>query len=793
MPAMINIPDGNGGTISIPAWAQEETLQKLLTEVRKDRSVSNEVERAVKDIGLDSADFEDALKLLRRHINEASEAESRKSKKIAEDLKKSGKAIAGHLQNTERPLTAMTGILGDVVEGAGGIAGNLFKGSEFAKNFASKIGVAGDMAKVAGTTFMTWLGWNAAKMEQYAEVQQSMIDSGAIVFDTVDAFTTLYDTAQNSGVTYAQFANTTSQFSYGMIGLAKDMSSGTQAFSELISGKNGILKASDMFGDWGMSHDQLMGTYANYIETQVKNGFINNNLHDVKGELNDRFHNLMAETTALANLTGKQRGEYLAKMMESAGDVRESVALSELRKGFPDIADNVEQTLRGMDALIVNAETPQQKQMLENARQALLLEIGNNVGDPSKINVASALVGIDSTQAAILQQTGFLSLLDSTGSGVKVGMDELIGFFKQKNFTKIRENFANLAGNSSDYANAAFELHNLEVTLVKKFRDFDGNFEDEVRKVKSTMPEAGASVVAMNNMTTEFIKVQNAITLDMQSLSGNVKEYTEIMVQASNWIKDVINGNFDEDPNESPDPDSSPWLPPEDSDNIWYKTVFLPALEGKSPFGPTHDSKAEYSLGQQSLVDFMGRDMSTYNFKNDLAASGEEIAEEMLAFFEEQSKTSDAGTAMMTTVNKFGIDAINDATGSDYRVKQQYQKTIDGVTTNVTKEEYDSSRGINVGPRTTAEANLAQRFGEAAGAFNEARTAGVTTDKTSDFQAKLRDIYNEYDIKDLNNDGRKDIRDIRESESLDHTQLNEISARMLEIAKKYRKMIEDEE
>lgn len=589
----INTPDG---TISVPAWAKEETLQKLLNEVRQNRTVSQEVEQAVRQVGLDTADFEKALEMLKRHINEKSEAEKRASKKVKETLQQTGKRVAGHLQNTEKPLTAMTGILGSLGEAAGGLAGGFLKGSKFADKFAKAIGTAGDVGAVAATTFMTWLGWNAGKMEMFAEVQQSMIDSGAIMFDNKDTFTTLYRVVQNNGVTYTQLSNVVSNFGYGIAGLGKDVSSGTLAFTKLIKGDDGILAASDKFGDWGLSHDQLMNVYANYIETQVKSGFINNNLDAVKDDLNMSFNDLMAQTTALAGLTGKSRTEMLQKMMQSAGDVRQSVTISEIRKNFPDIAKNVEETMRTFDVMeTLVADDPQAVQQLQAARQALLLELGNNALDPSDININSALVGIDPALAAVFQQSGFTDMLNSLGAGARIGVDEMVAFFDQKNFKGMRQHYKDLGSNTGAFGSVVNTAFMMETDLGIRLRDYQekigAGLDEYSEDVKKKVKYPGQSTVAMNEMTKSFLQAQEAITLDLQSLSTDVLDYSKMLADATAWLQNTIHGNEDDDEvgGERPD-DRSPEKKTRDD---WWEKQLLPALRGVEGVTPEQRKLAQ--------------------------------------------------------------------------------------------------------------------------------------------------------------------------------------------------------
>lgn len=762
-----NINIGNGETIAVPSWAQEETLQKILNEVRQDRSVSQEVARAIRDVGLDADEFEESLKLLKDNINEAAREEKNATKKMVDAAKRSGKNIAGHFQNTERPLTAMTGILGSLAEGAGGMTASFLQGGKYSEQFAKLSSGIGDTAKAAGTAFMTWLGWNAAKMEQYAEVQQSMIDSGAIMFSTAGTFKDLYRSVQLSGITYAQFANTISSFGYGISGLGKDVSSGALAFRDLITGKDGILAASDKFGDWGMTHDQLMNVYANYIETQVKNGFINNNLIASKGELNRGFHNLMAETTALASLTGKSRSEIMSEMLAGMSDIQQGVVLSELRESFPDVAKNAEESLRALSMLESTASDPATKQMMASIREALIVEMGVHSADPSRIDIINQLSSQNPVLANMVSDSGLADMLNSIGDGSKVGIDSFVKLFREGKFKDLAATFAKTSGAAGEFADTAYDLARLETHFTNLFRGYnekvDGSFQDYLDKIAKDADKAGKSTVAMNNMTTALLTAQEAITADMESGADVVKEFSETVLRASKWINDQINGR-NNDPLASPV--EFPEMSKEEADD-WYRMFYLPASQGYNPMisAPYVDDDAKYERETQVIENGKALDdLGSIVNRIDAVGIDPEMSS-MIANWAKENKLN-VGESNESYVARAidaigGVDALNQALGEDSTLSGRnafYKNTEKFGRQRVTEAEYNRKLG-----KTPPSMSQGQRM--ISGAYTEMmQTASAyTTDNPGNLatlKQKLDSFYTDMDIQDVNSDGRVDFADL---------------------------------
>jgi len=625
----IRLPDGS--TIAIPAWASESTLQQLLIEARKNSTNHEMVENAIRSLDLDSEEFQDALANLDGAIRDAAKKEKEKSKAITDKLRSSGSKIAGALNDTSRPLTGMTNAMGALAEGAGGVTSEFLKGSKWASKFGDKASMLGDVGVAAAGTFMTWVGWNAAKMEQFAEAQQSMIDSGVIFFDTSGAFNDLYTQVQQNGITYAQLTNVVTQYGFGIAGLSKGVSDGTKVFADLISGDEGILKLSDKFGDYGLSHDELMNVYAQYIETQVRQGRINGDIESNKNALNESFNKLMLETTAYASLTGMNRSAVLKSMLDGMNDVMRGSALTDLEKsGHGDVATRVNETLNALGLFAEMSGESGAKPLFDQLQKAMIEGIAVHADNPSLFNIEHQLSNNPALQQ-LVRQSGLSDLLNRVGKGEEVAFEEMTEFFNAGRFAEQADQFAKLSGNTSELAELAWTLSVAENEIRNRTKDVGekineaGGFYEYVKRTGELSEIAGQSVVSMNNMTTTFIQAQEAITLDLQSSSETVKEFTDIMQKATDWVKKAVNGTGDDvtaPPTNELDINS---LDP--SMDSWWNDVFLPASEGLNPMRPRVDTNASY-ITEPYYRNFNTQEIEDDAFAEELNAQIEKLKSE---------------------------------------------------------------------------------------------------------------------------------------------------------------------
>ena len=205
--------DVGGQNIVIPAWAQEETMLGIATNVRRMANIDSKLVNVVSEFSDDLGKMLGGIADSTAKDTATTKAGTAQTKNITRKTEDFGRRVvdaASFMGNTEKPLTSMVGAMeklgpaatagiGKFFAGLGKNAGSLL--SSFGKGLQDNKGVISD------ATFM-WLGWSVGKLEAFSEVQQIMIDNGAIMFEGTKSFNELRKSVNASGVTYDAFAKT---------------------------------------------------------------------------------------------------------------------------------------------------------------------------------------------------------------------------------------------------------------------------------------------------------------------------------------------------------------------------------------------------------------------------------------------------------------------------------------------------------------------------------------------------------------------------------------------------------
>ena len=317
----ITLPDGS--IIQVPAWATETTLVTMAQQVQRTNVLTSEMLDGVKEM----AELDNEIITAIKNTVEATKTNAETNKAQSEGNMVIGavgaiKDTASFFGDAEKPMSSMVGAvkeLTDKMSGPGGKKG-LTKLAEkfpaigtFFEKFGGSLNVVTDVA-------LAWAGWNAAKFEQFAEVQQKMIDSGSIFYASASEFDKLYEQSFKSGVTYNAFADTVSNYGATMTALGGNVSRGSKRFLGMYKQLNEV---TDSMGDLGMQNTELMNQYAAYLEMARLTGQVDQRTMAEKGrELGQSFTNLVVESTALASLTKLSRNEALATQLAALSDVR---------------------------------------------------------------------------------------------------------------------------------------------------------------------------------------------------------------------------------------------------------------------------------------------------------------------------------------------------------------------------------------------------------------------------------------------------------------------------------------
>ena len=544
-----NIPVGDDA-IEIPAWASETTLEalsnqsanavkltgKLMNTVTKNKDLDDEIIEAVKtntQIGINNAD-----------VNQ------KESKARTSLLVKGAEAVrdtAGFFGDSEKPLTSLVKVTETVVNKLKGTDGKLTAAaSELDGPFKHFMKTTGkQMANVAVDIGLAWAGWNAAKFEQFAEVQKSMIDSGAVVFDTADAFNELYTDAFQSGLTYKTFSETVANFGGTMVGLGGDVSKGSQTMMKLF--KRVELNVDEL-GDLGLTNKELLNTYAGYIEVQRLTGSLDRQLANGGEELESSFQNLVMEAGAVANLTALSRSEAMNKMLSALSDVNLAAGLTTLEdRGLEDTAGVVEDLTKQLS--LFQGIGP--SNLVDNIQLALARATSQFSGDMSNFNITQVLAGIDENAIALIEAIA-PNMLDDINKAVReaeatngeISATMIFDILKSADLDKLAASAATgtLLGGAQDFQDTI-------ILIMKNMAGLDGvELEEESERLKALYAESGTATVAMNNMSKAFLTAQEFITLDMQTLASKLELTTEMLASGAGFFADLFKDYRQENP-----------------------------------------------------------------------------------------------------------------------------------------------------------------------------------------------------------------------------------------------------
>ena len=544
-----NIPVGDDA-IEIPAWASETTLEalsnqsanavkltsKLMSTVTKNKDLDDEIIDAVKtntQIGINNAD-----------VNQK-EGKARTSL-----LVKGAQAVrdtASFFGDSEKPLTSLVKVTETVVNKLKGTDGKLTSAaSELDGPFKHFMKTTGkQMANVAVDIGLAWAGWNAAKFEQFAEVQKSMIDSGAVVFDTADAFNELYTDAFQSGLTYKTFSETVANFGGTMVGLGGDVSKGSQTMMRLFKR---VELSVDELGDLGLTNKELLNTYAGYIEVQRLTGSLDRQLANGGEELESSFQNLVMEAGAVANLTALSRSEAMNKMLSALSDVNLAAGLTTLEdRGMEDTAGVVEDLTKQLS--LFQGIGP--SNLVDNIQLALARATSQFSGDMSNFNITQVLAGIDENAIALIEAIA-PDMLDDINKAVReaeatngeISATMIFDILKSADLDKLAASAATgtLLGGAQDFQDTI-------ILIMKNMAGLDGvELEKESARLKELYAESGTATVAMNNMSKAFLTAQEFITLDMQTLADKLELTTEMLASGAGFFADLFKDYREENP-----------------------------------------------------------------------------------------------------------------------------------------------------------------------------------------------------------------------------------------------------
>lgn len=535
----ITLPDGS--TVSVPAWASETTMEQVVSYMSATNKVDQKFLTLMKSLGSDVEGLQKSIASLAKGVD--------KNRKNTEESKKDDVDLARGISGTAKSIMKASSFFGDtkaplsgMVNAAGTLAEQM---KDVDPRFLQGMGRAGGLlsqaferfgpaADVATDAVLAYVGWNAAKLEQFAQAQSKIIDAGAVFYSSSEQFDMLYSNSLNAGVTYNAMIDAASQYSGAMLGLGGSMSNGIVEFADMFDRLN---ETADQFGDLGLSSKDMLAQYGEYLDYARLTGLLNRNLADNGESLNRSFINLQIETIGLANLTSVSRSEAMKRQMDALTNPLVALGTSSLEdKGFPNQAEVVRGITRNLGLIAPDSEVFQQ--LLD----AFAIEVAET-NDPANFDMAKRL---DPAYRAALDAVT-PGLIDNINSMVRQGnvTAEEAGFMLFQSIADM--NMETISSARALPGSALRYITDLQAAGYKFRLDFDSYLgmslaerERYISKLATTVEEAGRSVVLMNNVTETFLQLQDVMTVPMQSTAEVFDDLASMLRNGSDRVREFF-------------------------------------------------------------------------------------------------------------------------------------------------------------------------------------------------------------------------------------------------------------
>jgi len=536
-----NITTPDGTTVSVPAWATEDTLARMAQATARSTLVSRQMLKSTKKVLKADKKVLAALDNIIETTKANAATDETTGDLVSEAVIGASKAVlktSDFFGDAEKPLSSMVGAVSTLAsklngpDGTGGLKalmGKMKGMGNFMKKFGGGIGVLSDVA-------LALAGWNAAKFEKFADAQKLMIDSGAIFYDTAGEFDKLYKDSMRSGIHYVEFAETIQNFGGTMTALGGDVSQGSRAFIGMFKT---LSENTDVLGDLGMQNKEMMTMYASYLETQRLVGAIDAGIANQGKSLEDGFKDLVVQTTALASVTSLNRGDALNRQMAALSDEFLAAGAQKLEdNGMTKQADAAKALVR---QLALFKDQGPGSEHLEELSRSLNKNIFEFSGNIEKFDVRTGMA--NETRGAIdklmPELFGKINHMVRTGEMTSVEANTmLLNEFSKIDMTKLAT-----AGAPAGSMIAAIQAIQASGRLIMlNFGKMMGLDEEAIQKLyddsEGKLKVGGTTVKAMNDASKMFLTMQDAITLPMASLSSGVKGLAEWFETNTTSLKD---------------------------------------------------------------------------------------------------------------------------------------------------------------------------------------------------------------------------------------------------------------
>ena len=509
-----------GNDIELPKWATEETLKKVETLIAESGIVTALVTKYMEQTSIDLSQLESDI-ITHTNRSVAGNARVDAAKKASFDKKiigaaNSTKNVVDKFSNTDAPLTAMVDMLGDmgsaISGGAAGLSSDIDKNSKLGKSISGGAKMVGAFA--AGG--LAWAAFQAGQIEQFAKAQETMINSGAIMFGDASPYETLKKSAIESGLSYTELSKLVSQNGIALQSLGNGVSGGTSAFTSMFKSVN---RTGDQFGDYGLRSAEMAEVLADYINIQRMTMSKDMALLSTQDDVESGFHNLMIETTALASLTGQNRSEILQKRMASLAQPQVAAALATMDAAGGGHAE-VARSFIAQFALLEGSMGPIGKDISDKFNDYIFRVADSPEDFDLKIALGDLAGPMERANNGMIDRIN-----DVFRSGDIEGAKKLL--VKEMAKMKDAEVGSSMAAVGSFEATVQqFKAGGQMVHLqMKKMSDMSNEeYAVYLKDIERKSKESGQMTVAMNNMKESFMEIQNSFVVNLDKASAYAEE-----------------------------------------------------------------------------------------------------------------------------------------------------------------------------------------------------------------------------------------------------------------------------
>ena len=552
----INLP---GDTqVQVPAWASEDTLERMLLMTQNSNKLADRMLKGAEAITEIDEELVEAVQSNIKTGIENAKTNEAEVKGKANVLIKGAQAIkdtAGFFGDSEKPLTSMVSAAEGLVkklqgpQGKGGLDKLTSKFPPFGKFLK---GYGGQIAGVATDIVLALAGWNAAKFEQFAEVQKTMIDSGAIIFETSDMFNELYTQSFRAGITYKTFADVVANFGGTMTAIGGDVSQGSVTFLKMFKRMS---EGTDDLGDLGMLNKDLMNAYAQYIEAMRLTGGIDRLLIDQGRGLEKGFRDLVVESTAMASLTALNRSDIFQRTLAALSDQSLAAGAQILRRLGFDKSAAMAETLVSQMAMFADLDESGMTQTLITAINTATSQFAGNMAD---FDIRHIINKVDKDMLPAMENS-MGGLLDEIDSKMR-NAEDIAALPKNWVLKEMNQRIDMTKWVSDAMAGTGVgkvqSWQNVLLLIQKNLGNFqtasDADWAAALKKTRKEMDESGTTTVAMNNMAKMFLTAQEFITLPMQKFGEVLQFVTDGIASGTGKLVDgklSVWGDYTEEPN----------------------------------------------------------------------------------------------------------------------------------------------------------------------------------------------------------------------------------------------------